>query len=243
MLIYIFLGILQGILEWIPISSEGIIALISNFLIENVNPIDIALFSHIGTLLVILIYFRKDWKEVLMFKNIELLKFLIISNIISLIVAFPIYNVIKDVVIGNSLLIITGFGLIFTSYFHKSKRKIELSLNEISIISGFLQGLSVIPGFSRSGSTIFGLSLGKLSPSEILKISYMMSAPAILASTIYLFLKNPILIESWPVIISSFFIGMISLHFLIRISKKMNFYKFTLIFALLCFIGAIINFI
>ncbi|MEM2632680.1 MAG: undecaprenyl-diphosphate phosphatase, partial [Nitrososphaerota archaeon] len=212
MLIYIFLGILQGILEWIPISSEGIIALISNFLIENVNPIDIALFSHIGTLLVILIYFRKDWKEVLMFKNIELLKFLIISNIISLIVAFPIYNVIKDVFIGNSLLIITGFGLIFTSYFHKSKRKIELSLNEISIISGFLQGLSVIPGFSRSGSTIFGLSLGKLSPSEILKISYMMSAPAILASTIYLFLKNPILIESWPVIISSFFIGMISLH-------------------------------
>lgn len=243
MLIYIFLGILQGILEWIPISSEGIIALISNFLIENVNPIDIALFSHIGTLLVILIYFRKDWKEVLMFKNIELLKFLIISNIISLIVAFPIYNVIKDVFIGNSLLIITGFGLIFTSYFHKSKRKIELSLNEISIISGFLQGLSVIPGFSRSGSTIFGLSLGKLSPSEILKISYMMSTPAILASTIYLFLKNPILIESWPVIISSFFIGMISLHFLIRISKKMNFYKFTLIFALLCFIGAIINFI
>ncbi|MEM3062375.1 MAG: undecaprenyl-diphosphate phosphatase [Nitrososphaerota archaeon] len=243
MLIYIFLGILQGILEWIPISSEGIIALISNFLIENANPIDIALFSHIGTLLVILIYFRKDWKEVLIFKNIELLKFLIISNIISLIVAFPIYNVIKDIVIGNSLLIITGFGLIFTSYFHKSKRKIELSLNEISIISGFLQGLSVIPGFSRSGSTIFGLSLGKLSPSEILKISYMMSAPAILASTIYLFLKNPILIESWPVIISSFFIGMISLHFLIRISKKMNFYKFTLIFALLCFIGAIINFI
>ena len=71
MLIYIFLEILQGILEWIPISSEGIIALISNFLIENVNPIDIALFSHIGTLFVILIYFRKDWKEVLMFKNIE----------------------------------------------------------------------------------------------------------------------------------------------------------------------------
>jgi undecaprenyl-diphosphatase len=242
-LIYIFLGILQGIFEWIPISSEGIIALISNFLIKNFNPIDIALFSHIGTFFVILIYFRKDWKEVLMFKNIELLKFLIISNIISLIIAFPIYNIIKDIFIGNGLLIITGFGLIFTSYFHKSRKKIELSLNKLSIISGFLQGLSIIPGFSRSGSTIFGLSLGKLSPSEILKLSYMMAAPSILASIIYLFLKNPILIEIWPTLISSFFIGMISLHFLIRISEKMNFYKFTLIFALLCFIGAIINFV
>jgi len=70
-----------------------------------------------------------------------------------------------------------------------------------------------------------------------------MSVPAILFSTIYLFLKNPILIEGWPTIISSFITGMISLHFLIRISKKIDFYKFTLIFALLCFISAIINFI
>ncbi len=243
MLIYILLGILQGMFEWIPISSEGIIALISYFFIKEINPIDIALFSHTGTFFIILIYFRKDWKEVIILKNTKLLKFLIISNIISLIVAFPIYNIIKDVKMGSSLLIITGFGLLFTSYFHKSKRKIELSLNKLSIIAGFLQGLSIIPGFSRSGSTIFGLSLGKFSPSEILKISYMMSAPSILASTIYLFLKNPIMIESWPALISSFFIGIISLHFIINISKKMNFYKFTLIFALLCFIGAAINFI
>ena len=83
-------------------------------------------------------------------------------------------------------------------------------------MAGFLQGLAVIPGLSRSGSTIFGLSLGKFDSAQILKISYMMSGPIVLASSAYLFLKNPVLVfEAWPSLISSFLVGLISLHFLI----------------------------
>ena len=109
----------------------------------------------------------------------------------------------------------------------------------MAIITGILQGLAVIPGLSRSASTIFGLSLGKTSPSEILKISYMMSVPVVLASTGYLFLNDATLIlKTWPALVFSFLIGIISLHFLINLVKKINFFKFALIFALICFLGA-----
>ena len=62
MLDYIVLGILQGIFEWLPISSEGIVALLSQFL-QKGNPVDVALFLHLGTLLVVLIYrkFRQEF--------------------------------------------------------------------------------------------------------------------------------------------------------------------------------------
>ncbi|MBZ9572011.1 undecaprenyl-diphosphate phosphatase [Patescibacteria group bacterium] len=240
----ICLGIIQGIFEWIPISSEGIVAIASQFLITKVNPIEVALFLHLGTLFVVLLYFRKDWKEVLMLRNPKLLRFLIISTLISLVIGYPLYKVVRNIAIGNSLLVVMGFGLFLTAYFHKKKIIFKISPGKLAMITGFLQGLSVIPGLSRSGVTIFGLSLGKVTPSEILKISYMMSVPVILASSCYLFLRNPVLaLEGWPSLISSFLAGFFSLHFLIKFTKKINFFKFALIFGLLCFLGAAIGFI
>jgi len=241
---YAFLGILQGIFEWIPISSEGIVALTSQFLIEKINPVDVALFLHLGTLFAVLIYFRKDWIEILTFKDLKLLRFLIIATIVSLIIGFPFYKLVKSMVIGNTILLLTGFGLLLTAYFHKTKKTFEVNFQKLAVISGFLQGLAVIPGVSRSGSTIFGLSLGKLNPPTILKVSYMMSVPAILASSFYIFWNNPVLVfESWLALIFSFLVGIITLHFLINLSKKINFFKFALIFALLCFLGAVIGFL
>ena len=239
MLDYVILGIIQGIFEWIPISSQGIVAIASQFLIKEVHPLEMALFLHLGTLLAVLIYFRKEWIEVFRFKNISLLRFLVVSAAISGIVGFALYILIKNIAIGNTLLVITGFGLLLTAYFHKAKRMPGINLNKLAVITGILQGLAVIPGLSRSGATIFGLSLGKLNPEEILKISYMMSAPAVLAMTGFLFFKNPVLIsEGWPALIFSFLAGFLTLDFLLKVANKIDFFKFALIFALFCFLGA-----
>ena len=244
MLSYSILGIIQGIFEWIPISSEGMVALASQFLIAKVNPVDVALFLHLGTLFAVLVYFRKDWMEVLSLKNKNLLQFLTIATLVSLIVGFFLYNLIKNMVIGSSLLVIMGIGLLFTAYFHKQRKTINLGFNNLAVVSGFLQGLSVIPGLSRSASTIFSLSLGKKSPREILKISYMMSAPVVLASSIYLYLNNPFIVfDLWPALVFSFLVGFFSLSFLLKISQKINFFTFALIFALICFIGAGIQYL
>ena len=241
---YVFLGIIQGIFEWFPISSEGIVALASQFLVKDLNPVDIALFLHLGTIFAVLIYFWKDWKEVFLLKNYKLVRFLIISSLISLLIGYPTYKLTNSLIMGNTLLLVMGFGLLLTAYFHKTKRSFKIDFDKLAIITGFLQGLAVIPGLSRSGSTIFGLSLGKSTPSEMLKVSYMMSLPVVLASSFYLFLKEPTLVlDWWPALISSFLVGILSLHFLINFAKKINFFKFALIFSLFCFLGAIIGFI
>jgi len=243
MLNQIILGIIQGIFEWIPISSEGITSLTAKFLIQDLSPIDIALFLHLGTLLAVLFYFKKDFTQLVKLKDKQLLKFLVIATIISLAIGFPIYLFIKNLTLGNSLLILTGTGLIITAFFHKAKKSFNLNSTSLAITSGFLQGLSVIPGLSRSGSTIFGLSLGRLNPEQILKISYIMSVPVVLASTIYLLLKTPTLIHYWPALIASFLVGFLTLKFLMNFSRKINFFKFTLIFGILCYLGAIITFL
>ena len=241
---YIFLGIVQGIFEWIPVSSEGVVALLSQFLIEDFRPVDLSLFLHLGTLFAVLVYFRKDWQEILMFKNLKLLKFLLLATLISLAVGYPVYKIIKDLAVGSFLLMVMGLGLLITAYFNKTKRTFKISPNNLAIVTGFLQGFTVIPGLSRSGATIFGLSLGKDDPQEVLKISYLMSAPVVLASGIYLFLENPSLaFEAWPALIFSFLFGILSLGFLLKITRSISFFKFALIFSCLCFLGAATGFL
>ncbi len=244
MLDYFILGAVQGIFEWIPVSSEGVVALISQFLngaVSEWRPIDLALFLHLGTLLAVLVYFRRDWKEVMTLKNKKLLRFLIIATVFSLVIGYPFYKLVRNVAVGDTLLVIMGLGLLMTAYFQKKKKKLGISFDKLAALTGFFQGLAVIPGLSRSGATIFSLALGKSDPAEILKLSYMMSAPAVLASSSYLFLENPILaFQTWPALIFSFLVGFLSLHFLITLANKINFFKFALIFGLLCLLGVII---
>lgn len=241
---YILLGIIQGVFEWLPISSEGISSLFSHFFIKGFNPVDLALFLHLGTLLAVIIYFRKDWWEIITFKNKKLLRFLFIATVISLLISYPIYKMIKNAVLGGSLLLVVGLGLLITAFFHKKNLKIKIKLDHLALLTGFLQGLAVIPGLSRSGATIFSLSLNEENPEKILKVSYLMSGPIVLASSFYLFLENPNLAsQSWPALIASFIFGMISLKILINWSKKINFFKFALFFSLICFLGAILSFI
>jgi len=251
MLEYFLLGIFQGIFEWLPISSQGIVVLVSQFLAIEINFFDFALFAHLGTFFCVVIYFFKDWRRILLLQDVKLLRFLIISTFVSLAVGFPLYKLLRDVAFGPLFLLLMGLALISTAFFQR-KTKNELNKSSFSLIGtnklaigiGFLQGLSVIPGLSRSGATIFGLSLAKLKPSEILKISYLMSGPVVLASSIYLYLSNPdIISKAWPALVSSFVVGFISLHFLMKISQRINFFYFALSFGLLCLLGGALGLI
>ncbi len=241
---YIILGILQGIFEWIPVSSEGVVAIAGNFLIADINAVDLALFMHLGTIFSALYYFRKDWAEVLMFKNKKLFNFLLVTTAISLAIGFFVYQFARTMGVGSGLLVLTGFGLLITAFFHKKKISPNLSYNKSAILAGIMQALAAIPGFSRSGSTIFALSLSKNSPHEILKLSYMMSVPVVFASSFYLYLQNPAkLYEGWPALIVSFVVGIFSLKLLMNIFKKINPFWFALSFSILCFLGAGISFL
>ena len=244
MLQYIILGIIQGIFEWLPISSEGIVAVASQLMAIEFNPIDIALFLHLGTLLAVIIYFWRDWREVILLRDKRLAFFLLIATVLALVVGYPLYLFVKNIAIGSILLLITGLALLITATLHRYKARLNINYIILAVITGILQGLAVIPGLSRSGVTIFGLSLGEESPQRILKISYMMSAPVVLASGIYTFLQTPKLIsDAWIALVFSFVVGLISIYLLIKFSSKINFFIFCLVFGILCLVGTGINFI
>jgi len=240
---YILLGFLQGIFEWIPVSSEGIVALASNYLIKDFNSVDLALFLHLGTVLAVLVYFWKDWINLAMFKDKEFLRFFIIVTFISGTLGFFVYKGARDVAMGSGLLVLMGLGLLLTSWFQKNNIKLKINKDLSSIIVGLLQAISAIPGVSRSGSTVFGLSLTESDPAEILKKSYIISVPVVIGSSLYLYIKDPtIALSSWPAIVFSFIFGLLSLKLLLDFSKKVNFSKFTMFFGILCLLGALIEF-
>jgi len=241
---YLLLGAIQGIMEWLPISSQGMVALFGRFMSLGVNEIDIALFLHLGTMMAVLVYFRKDWKSIILLRNPRLLRFLIIATIISLVIGFPLYHLVRGLIIGPALLVVTGVGLLGTAWLHRTKERKGWNFNKVTYLTGVLQGLSIIPGFSRSGATIFGLSLGKLSPPEILKISYLMSLPIVLISSFYLVLQEPLLIwAGWPALITSFIFGIVSLRLLLKLSQQISFVFWALLFAIFCFVGAFISYL
>lgn len=242
---YILLGILQGIFEWLPISSEGVVALTSSYLIKDLNAVDVAIFLHLGTFFAVMIYFWKDWLNLLMFKNNKLLKYLIITTIISGVIGFFIYDFAKTIVMGGGILLLMGFGLLLTSYFQSKEINFRLNKKYSSLLVGILQGFSAIPGISRSGSTIFGLSFFEKDPVVILKISYLLSAPIVLGSSLYLFIKEPSMVYDgmWLSLVFSFVFGILTLKILLDFAQKINFSKFTLVFGILCILGGIINYL
>ena len=239
---YVLLGALQGIFEWIPISSQGLITIFSSFIVTDINSIDFSLFLHLGTMFAVLIFFRKDWINLILLRDKELLRFFIIASIVSLSLGFVVYKTIGDIAIDSGLLFLIGFGLLLTSWFQKKDIRLNMNKDFNSVIVGLLQGISVIPGVSRSGSTIFGLSLKENDPSEILKKSYIISLPAVIVSTGYIFINSPSISSfPWIALLSSFVFGMISLKVLLDFSKKVNFSKITMTFGILCLIGGIME--
>ncbi|MCG2690371.1 undecaprenyl-diphosphate phosphatase [Candidatus Parcubacteria bacterium] len=243
---FIISGILQGIFEWLPVSSEGIVALFNKYFSAGFNPLDLALFLHLGTLLAVLVYFRKDFWRILLLKDKKLFRFLLIATTISLIIAFPLYKIASSVALGGWLLFLTGFGLLATAFLHKTKKQnLSLQGNKLAFLVGFLQGLSVIPGVSRSGATIFGLSFGEREPREVLRLSYLMSAPVVAASSLFLLLKGDFTFnfDVGLALFFAFIVGFLSLKILLKVVEKVNFFKFALIFGLLCLVAGFVEFL
>jgi len=241
MLDYLFLGIVQGIFEWIPISSEGVLVLLASAL-GKVDPLQTALFLHLGTSLAVLVYFWKQWKDVFTLKDKPLARFILISAIVSLPVGFLVYKFVETN-LGPGLLALMGIALLVTGIFQRVRISIKLGNDALAIVSGLFQGLAAMPGLSRSGSTIFALSMGNLDPDEILKYSYMMSLPVVLVGAFYLAVTTGVLLSSWPALVTSFLVGLASLHLLISLSKRINFSIFAFAFGILCILGALLSFL
>jgi len=244
------LGIIQGITEWLPISSEGILTLVGMkfFGKDLASSVSMAVFLHLGTFLAALIYFRKDVVGVFKKQNRKLLNFLILSSLVTAIVAIPLLFFVIDYfnnfsakfVIGfvGFLLIVTGF-IQFKKLEKYFRNAFDLKRKD-SVVVGIGQGLAVLPGLSRSGLTISCLLFRKIRDSEAIRLSFLMSLPAVLGGNILLNLvgKNiQINLVSIVALIASFIVGFLIIGFLLKISRKINFGWFAIVFGVLTLAG------
>lgn len=212
----ILMGIVQGLSEFLPISSSAHLVFTSNFykvfkgieIVQHSNEevfFDIML--HFGTLIAVLIFFRKEILSILKalihafktkdYSNHEakLGLYIILGTFITIVLALPLNKVAEKLVFSPSivgaLLIITGITLFVSEYISKNvaARKDKVDLKS-SILIAIAQGLAVLPGFSRSGWTIAtGLFTG-LDRLTAAKYSFLLSIPIILgASMVYPFIK------------------------------------------------------
>ena len=186
----IILGIIQGIAEWLPISSTGHLRLAEHFLNLSI-PILFDVTLHIGTLVVIFVFFRKDIKNILTalahldFKseNGRLIPLIIIGTIptalIGLAFSDTIESTFRTVLPIATALVICGT-LLYTSKLAREKTD-KITIPE-ALIFGVAQGIAIIPGLSRSGTTIAVALILGLKREKAFRFSFLLSIPAIIGA-------------------------------------------------------------
>lgn len=209
----IVLGLVQGLSEFLPISSSGHLALLENlFEIKEESVLFFAVLLHIGTLVSIFIVYHEDIyaliKELgLLFKDIfsgkglrieerpirKLGIMIIVSSIPTAIMGLLFSNFI-DKVFGSLIVIsicwiITGLILFFSEKLKSNSKEIEGMKYRNAIFIGICQGLAIMPGISRSGSTIVGSLVTGLKREFAVEFAFLISIPAILGSAILEFPK------------------------------------------------------
>ena len=233
----VIIGLLQGLLEWLPVSSEGnmVIVLVGVFGLSAEETISTVIFLHIGTGLAALVYFRKEVYDILIGRTADQadlrLKLFIITLLTGL-VGFPIYMWLNiSLAIGEILLALTGIALIITGLLQRQAAQQEQTGSEltwpISIILGAAQGLAIIPGLSRSGLTTSIMLFKNFTGEEAFRISFLMSIPASFAAAFGMMIVDgftPDPLAALSALIAAI-VGYLAIDALLKLARRMSFWK------------------
>ena len=225
------LSIIQGITEFLPISSSSHLILVSDYLKFENQDLSIDVSLHIGSFLAVILFFKKDIVNFI--KNKDLFFKIFFSSIPVMIVGFFLvqYNLIdhlRNIKIIAWTTIIFGI-LLFVSDKFKMNKKISNNFNYKTVIFiGFFQILSLIPGVSRSGITISAARLLKFNRYDSAKISFLLSIPT-LAAVSYFGIKNLLTYDDLNFsiinlisIFLSFIFSYITIKFFLKYIKNFN---------------------
>lgn len=233
------LGAVQGITEWLPISSKAMVALAGKFLfgMPYDQALSTAVFLHIGTLVAAIAYLRKDVTQVLTSlvqrkADRSLLFFIVAATFMTGIVATPLLffalnNELPEFLFTSMI----GVFLLATAWLQKGRKdsglRPKLTVRK-GLVAGFFQGLAGIPGMSRSGTTISALIWQKVGIRDAMRLSFLMSIPAVLGAELALPLLQEGFSPGLPELAGAAVAGLIgffTIDFLLKLAARVNFWK------------------
>ncbi len=186
----LILGVLQGITEFLPISSSGHLILLPSLLGWEVQSLAFDTMLHLGTAAALIVYFWRDLFGIL--KNKKYMILIVIASIPAMVIGVLFGDAIEAFFRSPSyvaLFLLVGSAIMFTA--EKTYKKVwheerlvdpgELSVNR-GLLVGFFQSLALLPGISRSGSTISGGIFSGLSREAAAKFSFILSIPIVIGA-------------------------------------------------------------
>ncbi|MBK7386525.1 MAG: undecaprenyl-diphosphate phosphatase [Methanothrix sp.] len=244
----IVLGVSQGILEWIPVSSQGqsMLAMIYWLGLSPNDALTNSIFLHLGTMFAVLIRFRREFIK--MIKDIDsmMTRIIIVSTLCTGITGIPLYLLFQESFTGGReatiligcLLIATGFMLRFKGSGARGTE--DMGLMDM-VVLGLAQGFSILPGVSRSGTTLTVLLMRGFKQDEALAVSFIISVPAVLGAIL---LDHSISEIPWAtatvMLIASLAVGYLTMDLLIRFAQRINFSGFCIAFGLITLLFSIV---
>lgn len=244
----VFLGLIQGLCEFLPVSSSGHLVLFSSlFGIEDSLLVSIIL--HVATLFAVVVVYFEDIKDWILhpFSNKAMLIYIAtIPTCLIVLVLMPLVNASFN---GKYLFIcflISAILLFIVDLFAKNKKSKNFGIKN-AIIMGVAQGIAVFPGISRSGTTISAGLISGADKKECAKFSFLMSIPIIIMSMlleVYEIIKGKQVVSVNPVgiilgFLVAFFVGILSIKAMIKITEKLQFKWFSIylvIISIVCII-------
>jgi len=185
------LAVVQGLTEWLPVSSSGHLVITQKVLGVN-PPLIFDVMLHVGTLMVVLTVFRKDIADIIKalvrrdFETEEgkLALFIAVGSVPIAIIGFVFYDFLKSLF---SNLLAVGIALLITGcvLFFSEKRIGNKKIGILdSLLIGLAQGITIIPGISRSGVTVATGLLRRVDKATAFKYSFLLSVPTVIGATV-----------------------------------------------------------
>lgn len=224
----LILAVIQGLTEWLPVSSSGHLVISQKVLGLNL-PLIYSVMLHVGTLIVVLTVFRKDILEIIKalvkrdFETEEgkLALFIAVGSVPIAIIGFVFYDFFESLF---SNLLAVGLALLITGWvlFFSEKRIGNRKIGILdSLLIGLAQGVTIIPGISRSGVTVATGLLRRVDKAIAFKYSFLLSVPAVLGATVMesreLVVGNVDMVPLFLGAIISMIVGYVSLKLLQKI--------------------------
>jgi len=228
---YILLGVLQGFTEWLPVSSEGVITVISKLVYGQSleRSLGLAIWLHIGTLAAAATYLRKDLLKIVkpifgLEGDSQLTSFIIIATAATALTAAPLILFLKNLSAPDgAFTLLVGFSLLVVASLSRNKWSSNNTRlgPAVAAVAGLIQGFSIIPGVSRSGVTVAALMFLGFSLSGALRLSYLMSIPAVAGAQLLLPLFLGYGVLEWGMVagaLAAALTGFVTIKALLRIA-------------------------